>query len=264
MTSASPVRPPTNGSIFGQLDGQTSASSFHSTTKTTSNSSLRNGIPINTRPHPHRKTSVDQSQASSTPSSLSQPLLPTEGIRPRGRLQSQYPADSPERHVEYIMVASFDIDRGPIMEHQFPGAISGDENMLAELMLPDQAHVRAQDWTLFFLHKDAELEEDSDGDADPQNGEREAQGEVDGQETRSHEDEKQEKIEEEVEDAEGEEGPPLIYVLNLVNMKHDSSVKRFVMSSVPSWCITEILHAEVLSSRPWQFVPDTHFFTYTK
>src|SRR2546423_3912101 len=58
------------------------------------------------------------------------------------RLKSQYPLDSPEPHVEYILVASFDIDRGPIMEHQYPGAISPDENMLAELMLPDQPHGR--------------------------------------------------------------------------------------------------------------------------
>src|ERR1700761_7710000 len=62
--------------------------------------------------------------------------------RPSKRLRSQYPLNSSEPHVEYILVASFDIDRGPIMEHQFPGAISPDENMLAELMLPDQTHVR--------------------------------------------------------------------------------------------------------------------------
>ena len=129
------------------------------------------------------------------------------------------------------MVASFDIDRGPIMEHQFPGAISGDENMLAELMLPDQAHVRAQDWTLFFLHKDAEVEEDSDEDADPQDGIRAAKEEMEGQEAGFNEDGMQEKHGEEGEEGEGEEGPPLIYVLNLVNMKHDSSVKRLVVLS---------------------------------
>src|ERR1700760_1287829 len=66
-------------------------------------------------------------------------------------LRSQYPADSMENHVEYILVASFDIDRGSVMEHQFPGPISGDEHMLAELMLPDQTHMRSQDWTIFFL-----------------------------------------------------------------------------------------------------------------
>lgn len=46
------------------------------------------------------------------------------------------------------------------MEHQYPVAITGDEHMLAELMLPDQAHVRNQDWTIFFLHKDTSQEEE--------------------------------------------------------------------------------------------------------
>ena len=75
-------------------------------------------------------------------------------------LRSQYPADAVERHVEYILVASFDIDRGSIMENQYPAAISGDETTLAELMLPDQVHSRAQDWTVFFLHKDTTTEEE--------------------------------------------------------------------------------------------------------
>ena len=72
-------------------------------------------------------------------------------------LRSQYPSNSRENHVEYILVASFDIDRGSIMEHQYPGPISGDEHMLADLMLPDQAHVRTQDSTIFFLPKDTEI-----------------------------------------------------------------------------------------------------------
>src|SRR5690242_20061657 len=75
-------------------------------------------------------------------------------------LRSQYPADAVERHVEDILVASFDLDRGSVMETQYPAAISGDETTLAELMLPDQVHSRAQDWTIFFLHKDTTTEED--------------------------------------------------------------------------------------------------------
>ena len=228
MTSAFPSRPPTNGNIFGQLNRQASASSFPSTIRTTSNSSLRNGSPLNTRPFAHREPSVDQSQTSSTPSSVNQPQLPVETIRSRVRLKSQYPADSAEKHVEYIMVASFDIDRGPIMEHQYPGAISGDENMLAELMLPDQAHVRAQDWTLFFLHKDAEVEDESEEEVESKGGDNESDGEVQSQQNDADPADDRNRDAGEGEDAEGGEGPPLIYVLNLVNMKHDSSVKRFV------------------------------------
>ena len=31
------------------------------------------------------------------------------------------------QHVEYILVAEFEVDQGPLMEHQYPNAISGDE-----------------------------------------------------------------------------------------------------------------------------------------
>ena len=55
-------------------------------------------------------------------------------------------------------------------------------------MLPDGAHTRDQDWTIFFLHKDAEQTEDRQ--------------EPGGQ-------------------------APLIYVLNLVITKHDKEAKRW-------------------------------------
>ena len=118
------------------------------------------------------------------------------------------------------------------MEHQYPGAISGDENMLAELMLPDQAHMRTEDWTIFFLHKDTSEATD--------------QGKIDESKKHQRKDEKREASDTEGEGAddkdvekngaepekegeeemEGGEGPPLIYVLNLVNTKQDNTVKR--------------------------------------
>ncbi|KAK6355303.1 hypothetical protein TWF696_004413 [Orbilia brochopaga] len=66
-------------------------------------------------------------------------------------------------HVDYILVAEFAINEGPTMEHQYPAPISGDEHMLAELMLPDKAHDRNQDWTIFFLHKEEEEGEEYTG-----------------------------------------------------------------------------------------------------
>ena len=119
------------------------------------------------------------------------------------------------------------------MEHQYPGAISGDENMLAELMLPDQVHNRKEDWTIFFLHKDLSEEEDEvDGDesekkkdegagenglpSDTPAADREANGTSEAE------------IKDDHDETEGGEGPPLIYVLNLVNTKHDPSAKRSV------------------------------------
>jgi hypothetical protein len=150
--------------------------------------------------------------------------------------------------VEYILVASFDIDKGPIMEHQYPVAITGDEHMLAELMLPDQAHVRNQDWTIFFLHKDTSQEEEEaelkeemrqrrqrrkdraagilgPDDPDAENDAEEA--EMDGESSSEDSDESE---------PEGGEGPPLIYVLNLVNTKQDKTAKRGAVVKAMAIC----------------------------
>jgi Docking domain of Afi1 for Arf3 in vesicle trafficking len=184
----------------------------------------------------HHKLSSQTSLVSQSPLPLNgKSSRPASGThqdgapRRRKRLKSQYPLDSREPHAEYILVASFDIDRGPIMEHQYPGAISPDENMLAELMLPDQTHVRTQDWTMFFLHKDASAEEQEVAEkqarrerrrekrADKENALLNGQPLEEGEysdDTDSGDDE------------EGREGPPLMYVLNLVNTKQDNTVKR--------------------------------------
>ncbi len=123
------------------------------------------------------------------------------------------------------------------MEHQYPGAISGDEHMLAELMLPDQAHVRNQDWTIFFLHKDTSEDEEGDQNSEKVNGSRRQtkdsgpsdpnstqNGAAGSDQEGSESDEPAE--DEEGEEIEGGEGPPLIYVLNLVNTKQDTTAKR--------------------------------------
>ena len=120
------------------------------------------------------------------------------------------------------------------MEHQYPGAISGDEHMLAELMLPDQAHVRHQDWTIFFLHKDTSEEEVPEEEVKkerkkPKRDRRELRSgftAYDGGDGVEEEEDRSETDEEEQEEMEGGEGPPLIYVLNLVNTKQDTSAKR--------------------------------------
>ena len=123
------------------------------------------------------------------------------------------------------------------MEHQYPGAISGDENMLAELMLPDQVHNRKEDWTIFFLHKDLAEEEDPvEGEGSEKKADTGADGNHDEPTNGVSADERrngavEEGSKEEQDDLEGGEGPPLIYVLNLVNTKHDPSAKRFVLAS---------------------------------
>ena len=137
------------------------------------------------------------------------------------------------------------------MEHQYPGPVGGDEHMLAELMLPDQAHVRSQDWTIFFLHKDAEMEEeeqeskrmprrrrrkaDKDGkvqiDPNADNGDdlEEPGLESDGGDSEDDDDD--------LEDQDANlDGPPLVYVLNLVNTKQDNTVKRGAVVKAMAIC----------------------------
>jgi hypothetical protein len=140
------------------------------------------------------------------------------------------------------------------MEHQFPVAITGDEHMLAELMLPDQAHVRNQDWTMFFLHKDTSQEEEDEERNVKNERRRRRKRRRDRARGIIHEsDDEDEDDEEDIDDddddddddwddestdsePEGGEGPPLIYVLNLVNTKQDKTVKRGAVVKAMAIC----------------------------
>jgi hypothetical protein len=129
------------------------------------------------------------------------------------------------------------------MEHQFPVAISGDEHMLAELMLPDQAHVRNQDWTIFFLHKDTSQEEDEAEEKEERRRRRQrrkdrAAGLLESDDEMAAEDAEHDTEGEDSDDSEpeGGEGPPLIYVLNLVNTKQDKTAKRGAVVKAMAIC----------------------------
>lgn len=138
------------------------------------------------------------------------------------------------------------------MEHQYPVAITGDEHMLAELMLPDQTHVRNQDWTIFFLHKDTSQEEEEEERRRKERRRRrrrrkqnEAAGIID-EEDEDEDDQDDEEDDEDLDDfdddestdsePEGGEGPPLIHVLNLVNTKQDKTVKRGAVVKAMAIC----------------------------
>jgi hypothetical protein len=130
------------------------------------------------------------------------------------------------------------------MEHQYPVAITGDEHMLAELMLPDQAHVRNQDWTIFFLHKDTSQEEEEAEAREERRRRRQrrkdrAAGLLDSEDVESAdeaEDDNESAEESEDSEPEGGEGPPLIYVLNLVNTKQDKTAKRGAVVKAMAIC----------------------------
>lgn len=202
---------------------------------------------------PSSKSKASSIGPSSQHSSLSAVRRTNEDSQPQRKLRAQYPRGSDANHVEYILVASFDIDRGPVMEHQYPVAITGDENMLAELMLPDQAHARNQDWTMFFLHKDSSPEDEDEErkekarrKARRQRRRDKAAGLVpeDAAEGEDDDEEDDDDLDEDWDDDESSddepddelEGPPLIYVLNLVNTKHDKSVKRGAIVKAMAIC----------------------------
>lgn len=131
------------------------------------------------------------------------------------------------------------------MEYQYPVAITGNENMLAELMLPDQAHARNQDWTMFFLHKDTSPEEDEEERFTKEERRRRRRRRRERLAGMIPEEEPEEEdLDEDFDDGEettdsepeGGEGPPLIYVLNLVNTKHDKTVKRGAVVKAMAIC----------------------------
>lgn len=136
------------------------------------------------------------------------------------------------------------------MEHQYPGPVGGDEHMLAELMLPDQTHLRSQDWTVFFLHKDAAAEEEGEGGELGRRRKKRRKGGVAGQAEGGAEGDGEDGAEdvgasnaEEDEDEDDDDdpnepfdGPPLVYVLNLVNTKQDHTVKRGAVVKAMAIC----------------------------
>ncbi|KAL9070479.1 MAG: hypothetical protein Q9157_005796 [Trypethelium eluteriae] len=230
MTSILPYRPSTGGA------GPSSSHTRRSSNARSESIASNRDDGLQDSPQRNNKTLNGHSRTPSTQSSIPAAHPSTAPKRKAALLKSQYPANSTENHVEYILVASFDIDRGSVMEHQYPGPISGDEHMLAELMLPDQTHTRSQDWTIFFLHKDTTAEDEAKEERREKRRQRRKQIENRRRDAQEGNGEGGGELEDEgsidSEDDEDEDavinGPPLIYVLNLVNTKLDTTVKRSV------------------------------------
>lgn len=248
MASVLPARPNTNSTSSTASKRQASGSlnSFPSSSvRSPSHGEDSNHLTVNHR-HTHSNTSYYSSgnQSSVSAANSAQQYIqspPKQHQRIARPIRSQYPPNGTEKHVEYILVASFDIDRGSIMEHQYPGPVGGDEHMLAELMLPDQAHMRSQDWTIFFLHKDAGMEEEPGANGGRPRRRRRDQQNTEQQDT-SGEDEGED-LDDETESGSDEDsedvsldGPPLVYVLNLVNTKHDNTIKRGAIVKAMAIC----------------------------
>jgi hypothetical protein len=239
-SSSNPPPPAPQNQQAVSLQRQPSFSSFPSS-RSPSAISLRNDRKARSPQPPMLREALLPEDMDSVASSQESSRL-SVGERPskvNARMRSQYPADAIENHVEYILVASFDIDRGSIMEHQYPAAISGDETMLAELMLPDQAHMRNQDWTIFFLHKDTTAEEEEREARRERRRKRRRRKEglddedgTEGEELDTGDEDDEGDYDTESEDEPDPDGPPLVYVLNLVNTKLDTTVKRYDLVAI--------------------------------
>ena len=54
--------------------------------------------------------------------------------------------------VDYVLLAEFDILKGSVVRLQYPRPTGVKEQLLAECMLPEGAHLRESDWTVFFIN----------------------------------------------------------------------------------------------------------------
>ncbi|BGP24301.1 hypothetical protein JCM10295v2_003211 [Rhodotorula toruloides] len=117
----------------------------------------------------------------------------------------------PGAHVEYVLLAEFDIDQGSVLRHQYPCPTGTDEHLLAEHMLPDGAHDRPEDWTVFYLGQIPPLTVDRALLAKTRTELKGKGKAIDGDEAH-------------VEAGEEENG--LLHVMSLVRTKKDASVRR--------------------------------------
>ncbi|KAI9136322.1 docking domain of Afi1 for Arf3 in vesicle trafficking-domain-containing protein [Paraphysoderma sedebokerense] len=106
-----------------------------------------------------------------------------------------------DKYVCHIILAEFDIKGGSCIAHQYPSPTGTSEQVLAELMLPDGAHNREMDWTVFFLNQRAGSDKSD--------------------------------LTEEEED---KTRKPLLHCLNLVRTKHDSQVTRGALVKAMAIC----------------------------
>eukprot|EP00835_Amoeboradix_gromovi_P002933 NODE_179_length_15798_cov_0.379769.p1 type:complete len:601 gc:universal NODE_179_length_15798_cov_0.379769:12332-10530(-) len=54
--------------------------------------------------------------------------------------------------IDYVLLSEFDILKGSTLRQQYPRPTGIEEQVLAELMLPEGGHSRDTDWTWFFMH----------------------------------------------------------------------------------------------------------------
>ncbi|KAK8858558.1 hypothetical protein IAR55_002787 [Kwoniella newhampshirensis] len=134
-------------------------------------------------------------------------------------------AEQEEEAVHFCLLAEFDIDAGATLAYQYPYPTGTDEHRLAELMLPDGAHLRPEDWTVFYLGQTASSavapmlsHESSSASRVSAESDRRASMMPSSRATR------------------GVAGGGLLYVLNCVRMKEDKKMRRGAMVKAMAIC----------------------------
>ena len=61
--------------------------------------------------------------------------------------------------IDFVLLSEFDILKGSTLRQQYPTPTGIEEQVLAELMLPEGGHSRDTDWTWFFMHHFLKLNE---------------------------------------------------------------------------------------------------------
>jgi hypothetical protein len=87
-------------------------------------------------------------------SSLTHTPSPFNSLSPS--MPSQPPGSSSSNGTpicSHLLLSEFDILKGSQLRYQYPKATAIKESVLAEAMLPEGAHLRESDWTVFFLPK---------------------------------------------------------------------------------------------------------------
>ena len=100
---------------------------------------------------PSISPSASSSDSSLSTTSTTASLLPTSSIPPPRSALPRLPFSS-GLNVDYVLLAEFDILKGSVVRLQYPQPTGVKEQLLAECMLPEGAHLRESDWTVFFIN----------------------------------------------------------------------------------------------------------------
>jgi hypothetical protein len=122
-------------------------------------------------------------------------------------------AQTVAEHARFVLAAEFDIDSGATIRHQFPYPVTpAGSHFLAELMLPDGAHLHRTDTTVFYLNQVA--------------GNMVSDGLLSEDDRSSEDDDELAPARRSDQSQLPNSGKEVLYVLNCVSLKENQAVRR--------------------------------------